>query len=337
MAYIQAANVFIPENFSQTEQQITEVKSALVQSGVLARDPRIDAQMAAGLIFSLPSQRDLGATDSTVMTDSTGDTITPQGTTTDVELAVRLSRAKAYSWADLALILAAGDPAGSLVSRTGADWERDLQRIFIATATGVFNDNEAAPAGSEHVQNDLTLDLTDTYQEGVTTFSGEAFIDGCQLLGDAAGDVALVCMHSYVYARLLKNDQIDFKPDSQGTDAGTFRGRQIIVDDSMPFSGGDFETWLFARGAFGYGVGSHPNPAVFDRNEAQGAGGGVETFYTRKVWVVHPNGHKYDGTAASGGPSNANSSNNLAHAASWKRVVPERKMVKIARILTTEF
>ena len=51
---------------------------------------------------------------------------------------------------------------------------------------------------------------------------------------------------------------------------------------------------------------------------------------------MHPAGHAYAGTPANGGPSNAATANNLAAAASWNRVYPERKQIKIARLRTTE-
>jgi hypothetical protein len=52
--------------------------------------------------------------------------------------------------------------------------------------------------------------------------------------------------------------------------------------------------------------------------------------------MIHPVGHRYDASAPAGGPSNASTTNNLANATSWKRVFPERKQIKIARLITRE-
>ena len=52
---------------------------------------------------------------------------------------------------------------------------------------------------------------------------------------------------------------------------------------------------------------------------------------------MHPTGNAYVGTPPAGGPSNAATTNNLAAAASWARVFSERKLIKIARLITREF
>jgi hypothetical protein len=204
--------------------------------------------------------------------------------------------------------------------------------------TGVFNDNEAAPTGTEHTQNDLTYDVSGaSYVDGVTNFSAEAFVDACLTMGDSMDSLGMVFVHSVVYARMQKNNMIDMVPDSnQQIMIPTFLGREVIVDDGMPAAAGVYETWLFGMGALRLGMGSPKVPAEVDRSPAAGNGGGSETLYSRTEWCLHPVGHKYAGTAAKGGPTNANTSNNLAHAGSWARVYAERKQIKIARLITRE-
>ncbi len=340
MALVQVTNIYNPTVFDKVEQQLTETKSRLVTSGLVERSAVLDSFMVGpGNSVEMPKFRDLSDDVSIVATDATGDSITPLGNSTDVEIGVKLSRAQAWSSAQLAATLSGTDPLGMMAARVSNYWQRELQRIFIATMTGVFADNDAAPSGSEHTAGDLTIDITDTYDPGVTDFSAEAFIDACGTLGDSEEDIVAVAMHSVVYNKALKNNLIDFVSDSANPNAtrfATFLGRAVIVDDGLTKSSNDYDTWLFGRGALVWGSGQHPKPSELDSSPAQGNGFGVETLYTRKIWCLHPVGHKYAGTLASGGPSNAGTANNLAHADSWMRVLPQRKMIKIARLRTTE-
>jgi hypothetical protein len=146
-------------------------------------------------------------------------------------------------------------------------------------------------------------------------------------------------MHSAVYARARKNNLIDFIPDAVNANAvaiPTFLGRVVIVDVSMPAAAGVYETWIFGAGAVRLGMTEHANATEVSRIPTGGNGAGQDVLYSRVVWSLHPVGHRYAGTAPSGGPSNANTANNLAAAASWVRVYPERKQIKIARLITRE-
>jgi hypothetical protein len=116
----------------------------------------------------------------------------------------------------------------------------------------------------------------------------------------------------------------------------TFLGREVVVDDGLPFSGSIYQTWLFGRGAVRYGTASPKVPTEVERDPGAGNGGGQEVLYNRVQWSIHPTGHAYTGTAPNGGPTNAATANNLAAAGSWNRVYPERKQIKIARLISRE-
>lgn len=342
-ALTQVADVIVPAIFTPYVQQITEEKARLIQSRVLARDAMLDSMLAGGgLTFNVPSWKDLASTADNVSTDVAfgGGDATPLKTGTSQETAVRLSRNQVWSSADLSAALAGSDPQDSIASRVGFYWARRLQAAFVATLTGVFNDNEAAPTGTEHVQNDLTEDVSGVgFVDGVTNFSAEAFLDAAQTMGDSQEDLVAVMVHSVVFNRMQKNNLIDFIPDARGEiQIPTFLGREVIVDDTVPSpSSGVYETWLFGPGAVRLGVGTPKVPTEVERKPEAANGGGEERLHSRVEWCIHPVGHKYAGTAASGGPSNAATANNLAHADSWARVFPERKQIKIARLITREF
>jgi hypothetical protein len=344
MSLIQVSDVVVPSVFTKYVNQKTEEKSRLIASGALAPDAALNALLAGGgLTFNVPSWKDLTNDDENVSTDTEydydgSDNSSPKKFGTSQEVAVRLSRNQSWSSSDLAAALAGSDPAMAIGDNVAGYWARRLQANFVATIKGVFADNAAAPSGSEHTQNDMTNDISGAgYTAGVTDFSAEAFLDAALTMGDSQEELGLVMVHSVVYNRMQKNNLIDFIPDSNGVvNIPTFLGRRVVVDDGMPRTSSVYDTWIFGAGAVRLGVGTAKVATEVERKPEAGNGGGQEILYSRVVWTIHPVGMKYAGTAPSGGPSVASTSNNLAHAGSWMRVFPERKQIRIARLITRE-
>lgn len=342
MAVTQIADIIVPEIFSPYSQQLTEQKSRLIKSNAVRRDTALDAALTGGgLTYNEPSFKDLADDADNVGDDVPGNTSTANKIGTADEIQVRLSRNSSWSTMDLTSALAGTDPADAIAGLVADYWVRRLQGAFVATMTGLFADNAAAPTGTEHTEDDLSYDISGVgFTDGVTNFSAEAFIDAAVTMGDSMDDLGIVFMHSIVYARALKNNLIDMIPDStnpNAKDIPTFLGRIVVVDDACTNTAGVFETWLFGAGAVRLGMGSPKVPTELDRAPAAGNGAGQETLYNRVEWIIHPVGHKYAGTPPKGGPSNASTSNNLAHAGSWQRVFTERKQIKIARLITREY
>lgn len=333
----QVSDIVVPAIFTGYIQQLTEDKSRLIQSGAVARSPVIDQFLAGGgLTFNVPSFRDLDGSDADrVSTDSphaefTGGVATPdpQKIETDTEVGIRLSRNQSWSSADLAAALAGPDPMSAIGERVAAYWTRRLQLILVAVMNGVIADNTANDSG------DYTNDISGaSYVAGVTDFSAEAFIDTTLTMGDSMEDTGMLMVHSTVYARMKKNNLIDFIPDARGeVQIATFQGREILIDDGLPVTGSVYDSWLFGGGAVQMGAGSAKVPTEIEREAGAGNGGGQEILYSRQEWTLHPTGHAYTGTTPDGGPTNAV----LDDAASWNRVYPDRKQIKFARLVTRE-
>lgn len=335
------SDAIVPQIFGPYVQQLTEIKSRLIQSGAVERDQFLDNFLAGGgITVNAPSWKDLDTTDvENVSSDTTG-TSSPNKIGSAQEIAVRLSRNNSWATADLTSALAGDDPAEAIASRVADYWVRRAQIAFIAVMTGIFaNDAQGTPGGTA-TQNDLTVDISGSaFADGVTNFSAESFIDATLTMGDSMDGLGMIFVHSIVYARMLKNNLIDFIVDSSNEAAQkipTFLGRQVIVDDGMPNAAGKFESWLFGAGAIRMGMGSPKVPVETLRIPGAGNGGGQEVLWNRVEWCLHPAGHAYVGTAPIGGPSNAGTTNNLAAGASWQRVFTERKQIKIARLITRE-
>lgn len=336
------ADVVVPIRFTPYAQQITEEKSRLIQSGAATTDPVLsDYLNGGGLTFNEPSFKDLDNDAENVSSDDPATQSSPKKIGTLTEVQVRLSRNQSWSSMDLAGDLAGKDPMEAIGNRVGAYWARRIQAAFVSVMKGVFADNAAAPTGGDtHTQNDMTRDLTAVngaaFGDGITNFGGKAFIDATLTMGDSMEDLTLIMMHSIVYATALKNNLITFVTASDNRGAikiPTYLGREVIVDDGVPFSGALFETWLFGRGSLRIGMGSPKTPTEVDRKPENGNGAGQEILYNRVEWAIHPVGHAFiQGSIPAGGPSNAD----LATAANWRRVFVERKQIKIARLITRE-
>jgi hypothetical protein len=336
MGYTALSDALVPEIFTPYRQAITEEKSRLVQSGALVRDQEVDALLAGGgMTFNLPRWKDLDDTGANVSAGTAGSSVTPLSIGSFDEIAIRLSRNQSWGAARLVKALAGSDPMSAVAARTGAYWAREAQRTLLAIMKGVLADNAANDSG------DMTNDISgSSYTPGVTDFSAEAFIDTLDTMGDSENELGIVMMHSKVFNRARKNNLIDFVPDSTNQSAVEipyFLGRLVIVDDSMPKTGSVFETWIFGQGALVWGVGTNDVPVEVYRLPLDGNGGGTDAMIERVEWTIHPRGFAFTGTTtAGGGPTNAATSGNLGVAGSWDRVVPERKQVHIARLITRE-
>lgn len=332
------SDIVVPEIFSGYVQTLTQEKSRLVQSGALVMDQRLSANLnGGGLTFNEPFYHDLLSTDGdhaeNISTDNGPDS-TPDNIQASTEVQIRMSRNKSWGSADLTAALAGNDPMNAIANRV-ADWrQRRLQAAWLATMKGVFATNDAAPAGgSTHVTKDLTLDLS-ANAGAAAKFSSSAFISATGLMGDSMGQLTMVMMHSIVYQQLQRLNLIDFIPDSRGeVNIAYYMGREVIVDDGMPNSGGVFHTYLIGAGATAMGSGSPKVPVAVKRNEEANNGAGEEILFNRWEWIVHPVGHAWKGNAASkGGPTNIE----LGTAGAFNRVFRERKQIRIARLITKE-
>lgn len=339
------ADIVVPEIFTPYALKETEEKSRLIRSGAVVADSDMaDKLNGGGLTFNMPMYDDLDNDEERVADESQRNTFAggvpdpdPNKIATFTEVAVRLERNNSWTATKLAKLLSGDDPAAAIQSRVADYWVRRQQACFVQVINGIFADNDAAPAGTEHVIGDMTNDISaaGVYSPGVTDFSAEAFIDTTLTMGDSMEALSMIMVHSVVYARMLKNNLIDFVSDSVNNLAvtvPTFLGREVIVDDGVPATGNVYESWVFGAGAVIFAQGSPDKPTEIDNQPGAGNGAGQEILYNRVRWGFHPKGHQYLGATPAGGPSNTV----MAAAASWGRVYPERKQVKIARLITTE-
>lgn len=301
MAATKIADVIVPEVFNPYVIERTTALSALYTSGIIAPVDGLNILgTRGGTAIAMPFWNSLSGAEE-VLSDTT-----PLGVdkiTASQDVAVLHARGKAWGVNDLAKALAGDDPMAAIGDQLAAYWAERWQVQLIATLAGVF----AAASMSGNV-SDISAGTGDA-----AVISADTTVDAIYKLGDAAGSLAAFAMHSAVVAKLVKDDLIDFLPDSQGNiNVPTYLGKRIIVDDGMPVASGVYTSYLFGPGAIGYGEGNAPVPTETDRDSLQGE----DILINRRHYVLHPRGVKWVGDAAGVSPTNVE----LAVGTNWERV-----------------
>lgn len=332
----------VPVLLSYMTQDPVE-KTAFFQSGILAPTPYA-AEIARGPsnLANIPFWK---AIDSSIEPNYSNDIYQDIATPRNVQTGEMMARVaylnEGFGQADLTVELTSQNPLQSVATRLDNFWQRQAQRRLLATSLGIYNDNVAA-TDAFHTQNDMVVDVSATLG-----FDAGAFIDATQTMGDALdgpqGEVlGVIAMHSFVYGQMRKQQLIDFIRDAENnTMFATYQGYRVIRDDSMTVvgEGADrkFISIIFGNGAIGYGEGSPTTPLAYQREEERGNGGGVETLWSRKTWLLHPLGYTFTSAVITGNGSEtvarSASWQDLANATNWNRVV-ERKHVPIAFLVT---
>jgi hypothetical protein len=331
MAKTQLADIIVPAQFAGYVLQRTAEKSALFQSGIVARTPDYDARAAlGGTQVNMPHWNDLTG-NRQPLSDSAP--LVPAKLVADQDIARVHNDGMAWSWNHLAAVTAGDDPALALADFVAEYWNRQNQYMLISSLKGVF----AAPtmAGNLLAIHAESIAL----QTAASKLNGASFVDATQRLGDCGDRLVAVAMHSAVEAALRKLDLIDFIPDSQGeAQIRTFQGRRVIVDDGCPVRAGTtdgqvYTTFLFGPGAFGMGFddlngapveGGHGTEGCEIARDALNS----DTFLVnRRRFILHPRGVKF--TSASVAAANVTNAE-LELAANWARVWENKNVPVVA-------
>ena len=331
MAVTRLTDVIVPEVFLAYMVKDTMEKSAIFNSGAVVTDPMLAQKLAGGgTTFQVPFWRDLDNTEGNIGSDDPAVSATPLKITAGKQRAIRQFRTQGWSDADLVKELAGSDPMQRIVSRVSDYWVRQFQRTFVATIKGILADNVANDAG------DMVFDVTGEVGAAAQV-SADAIIETAQTMGDASDQLKLIIMHSRVYANLAKQNLIDFIPNSDGKIRfPTYLGYPVIKDDGVQVDdagAGNFHYWtyLLGTGVVGWAESPPDVPVETQRFPEKANGAGVEELWTRRQYVMHPYGFDWtDAATAAQFPTNAE----LATAANWDRVYPERKQIAIAALKT---
>ena len=335
MATTRLADIIDVTIFRDLPQIEGPEKTRFFESGIITRNGLLDELAnAPGKSIELPYWNDLdGSVETNYSSDDPTSSATPQKATQGEQIARKAFVNQGWQAADLASELAMGGTAMEAIrARTDRYFARQWQRRLVAATNGVLADNVA------NYSSDMVIDVASESiagQSATTRFNRDAFTEALYTAGDSAEIFTTIAVHSVVMAQMVKNNDIDFIPDSDGmATIPTYMGKRVIVDDGLTVTAGTtdgfkYNSVLFGPGAFGYGVGSPITPVEIEREAAQGDGGGIETLWVRNTWLLHPFGFQQTGTPADVSFTQAE----LALAAQWDRVLP-RKNVPIAYLVT---
>lgn len=310
------------------------------QAGIIATDAAFDGiARSGGKLVTFPYWLDL---DPTIEPNYSNDDFTDEAEINGLESGSQTARTswvnQIYGSMDIVRELANSNPMERIRGRFQTYWQRQLQRRLIAQCTGILADNVANDS------SDMIIDISGL-SGAAAIFNSDCFIDAAYTMGDHAEGIRAIAVHSMIMARMVKNDEIVYIPDSKGVlSIPTYKGRTVIVDDGLPVTGSGadrvFTSILFGSSAFGFGgaqgsvfalgVGTPAVPFEVFHYMLKGNGGGAEAIAERNTWLMHPFGF----TWVESGAALAELSPTLADlrlAAHWDRVL-NRKQVPLAFI-----
>ncbi len=326
MAGTTLQDVIVPELFNPYVINRTMELSALVQCGIIANNTEFDALASqAAPTVNMPFFEDLTGESEQVIE---GADLEDNKITSNKDVAAIIRRAKMWSATDLSAALAGSDPMAAIGSLVAGFWARDMQKELIALLAGVFG---TIPAGSENkppAETRLASNLLDISGKSgaAANWSGSAFIDAEQMLGDAKAQLTGICMHSATEAYLKKQNLIETVQPSNDVAFGTYQGKRVIIDDGCPASGGVYTTYLFGNGAIALGNGNPVGFVATETDRAKRKGSGIDYLINRKTMILHPRGIAWQNAevAKTEGPSRRE----VANPKNWKPVY-EHKQIRI--------
>lgn len=319
------ADVIVPELFTPYTVQKTMELSALFNSGIVAHSPEFDRLASeAAPVHNMPFFEDLTGDSENVVE---GADLTAAKITSKMDVSTTIRRAKAWSATDLSAALAGKDPMAAIGSLVAGFWARDMQKELINELNGVFGSYTDTNSNTVTPLSDHILDISGE-TGNAAKISASAFIDACQLLGDAQSQLTAVAMHSATKAYLKKQNLIQFERDSTDVEFETYQGRRVIVDDGCPVADGVYTTYLFGNGAIAYGNGSPVGfvPTEIDRDKRKGSG--VDYLINRKTFILHPRGIKFTGAVRANQETVSRAE--LANAQNWQRVYEPKAIRMVA-------
>lgn len=328
MAITKIADVIVPQLFNKYTVNRTMELSALYQSGVITNSPEFDRLASeAARTHNMPFFEDLQGESEATLEDVK---MTPKKITSNKDVSTTILRQNMWSATNLSAALAGSDPMAAIGDLVAGYWARDMQKELIALLAGVFGTIPAEDGGTAETRmGDHILDLSSGKSEAAKIISASAFIDACQLLGDAQSQLTCVAMHSATKSYLKKQNLIETQRDSTDVEFDTYQGRRVVIDDGCPVADSIYTTYLFGNGAVAYGNGSPEGHVATEVDRDKQTGGGIDYLINRRAFILHPRGIAYTGAVREHVETPLRSE--LADPKNWKPVY-EPKQLRIVVI-----
>lgn len=272
----------VPAKFTEYTIQRTTEKSALVNGGITTGNEvvgrLINGTPKGGNEIQMPFFKPLSGEDRVFGEDPLEDA---DGVETGIQKACLLIRQNYWGDTDLSYVYGGADPMTAIANLVGDWWVQKEQAVILSILKGILDPTSGCLKG--HV-NDISGN------EGeAAMISVSAALDTKQTLGDAAGSLGIVFMHSAVYTKLQKNQDIVTEYDATlQIKLDTYLGYRVVVDDGMPVTGGVYDTYFIGAGAF---VREYGTPAGLITTEVDRDKIAAENYLiNRRAYIMHPNG-----------------------------------------------
>jgi len=344
------AKSFNPEAFGAYIENVPNLKrNELLKSRALKGNTDIASAFSAqtGTLYArLPMYGNLDG--EALNYDGTTD-IVATSTTTFERGVIVTGRAKAWVEKDFSTDITGGvDFMSNVAKQVSAYWEEIDQDILLAIIKGIFS---MTGAENKKFIEEHTYDITTN--DGDSAFVAADTLNKAvqKACGDNKGAFALAIMHSAV-ATHLENLQLlkyftytDENGMQRDLAMGSWNGRVVLVDDSMPIKDvaktetteayTAYTTYILGDGAFDYENIGVKIPYEMSRDPY--TNGGQDTLISRQRKVFAPYGISYEKKAQTSlSPTNAD----LANGANWTLVSDgsskyiDRKAIAIAQIIS---
>ena len=320
-------DVIVPELFNPYVVNRTMELSALLSSGIVENNKEFDklASQPAPTV-NMPFFEDLNGESEQVIE---GEDLEGNKITSNKDVAVIFRRAKMWSATDLSAALAGKDPMKAIGELVARFWSRDLQKELIRVLNGIFGTIPAVTGDTAKPEETrLASNLLDISGKSgaAANWSGSAFIDAEQLLGDAKAQLTGIAMHSATEAELRKQNMIQTIRPSEDASFDVYQGKRVIVDDGCPVEKGVYTTYLFGNGAVALGNGNPEGFVPTETDRAKRKGSGVDYLINRRTSILHPRGVAFtsENVAKTEGPS----PEEMRDPSNWKPVY-EPKQIRI--------
>lgn len=287
------SKTFNPQAFGKYYNTIPQLKkNELLGAGVLKKSEEIKnafSSQSGSAYAVLPMYGLLGGAAQNY--DGVSDFV-PAVTNTFERGVVVVGRMRAWTEKDFSDDVSGAGFMDNVASQISEYFDGVDQTTMLAILEGIFN-----MTGTENLAfvNSHTLDITEegSGNVGATTLN-DAVLKAC---GDNKSKFSVVIMHSKVATNLENLNLIDYtsQTDKSGIQRdltlGTWNGRLVLVDDSMPVDDGKYTTYILGAGAFDYeDIGAK---VPFEMYRDPKTSGGMDTLYARERKCFAPMGISY--------------------------------------------
>lgn len=288
---------FDEEVFTDMMHEADYWRNPILASGIVRQDPSImNAIGAQGNVATLPIYTPLNIHDSNMgALNNDGNTNnTPVEIAGNKQTCMMIQRMKAFKAKDFTRELTGADPMTQIKSKIQGYytqvWENELMNIANA-ALGVT-------ALAEHI-TDLSI-TTGTVGEA-NMINATTLIDAEQAaLGDMAGGLGLIVMHSKIFAAYKKLALVEYDKYviggaiKQDVNLPTIGGKHVLVTDYYTVDNSVsgfpvYKTYLFGEGAF-LSCDKKNYEKQYTTEYDPETAAGIDMFYTKQGKVLHPNG-----------------------------------------------